>query len=137
LVASFTGREKGPRGLSPALLVSLLAADRTIEMARLAQHLVPRSEAPWCRQASAGEDGPGPESLAGPLAIWSLTRAADDPGVALARAARWGGTDHGGTGSGRRGAAAGRCAGWLDLGVADEVAPASLAEDVADLLDVG
>ena len=72
------GPRDGPRGLSPAGLVAELASHRALDMDQTARLLLPPAPGPWYQQARSGQDGPGPEVLAGPLALWSLTRGAPD-----------------------------------------------------------
>jgi hypothetical protein len=55
-------------------------------MERLARLLVPPARAPWYRAAGRGS-GPGPATLAGPVALWSLARAGVDDDHLVAAAA--------------------------------------------------
>lgn len=80
------GPAEGPRGLAPAKVLAEIAEAGGPEMERLARLLVPPARGPWYR-APADARGPGPETLAGPIALWSLARAgADDDHVAAAAA---------------------------------------------------
>ena len=80
------GPQEGPRGLSPALLLSEAAAAGGLELDGLARRLVPPARGAWYRAAE--ETGPGaPASRLGvALAAWALARAAPDPEYLVAAA---------------------------------------------------
>jgi len=65
------GPATGPWGLQPARVVSAIAEDRGIEMERLARLLAPAVARPWYLAANDYREGPGPETLAVPLVLWS------------------------------------------------------------------
>ena len=78
------GPGAGPRGLAPRALLADIAAAGGPEMERIARLLVPPPAGPWYR-AALGGTAPGPATLAGPVALWSLARAGpDDEHVAAA-----------------------------------------------------
>jgi dephospho-CoA kinase len=80
------GPRDGPRGLAPLKALAEIVAAGGPETERLARVLVPPVPGPWYRAAAAAP-GPGPATLAGPVALWSLARAgADDEHVAAAAA---------------------------------------------------
>ncbi len=80
------GPADGPGGLAPAKALAEIAEAAGPEMERLARLLVPPPRGPWYRAAGRGSD-PGPATLAGPAALWSLARAGvDDDHVAAAAA---------------------------------------------------
>jgi len=80
------GPTGGPRGLAPGRALAEIASTGGPEMERLAKLLVPPASGPWYRAAAEGAR-PGPETLAGPIALWSLARAGpDDDHVAAAAA---------------------------------------------------
>lgn len=80
------GPDAGPRGLAPQALLADIAAAGGPEMERLARLLVPPASGPWYR-AALPATAPGPATLMGPIALWSLARAgADDDHVAAAAA---------------------------------------------------
>ncbi len=83
------GPERGPRGLDPVGLLAEIAAAGGLEMERIAAKLVPPGDGPWYRRAA--QDGPphdpGPETLAGPLVLWTLAAVGPDPPFLLAAAA--------------------------------------------------
>lgn len=83
------GPHAGPRGLAPARLVSAIAASGGVELQALAGALDPPFTGPWYEAAQARPRGePGPEALAGPVALWSLARrGADEEFLAGAAAA--------------------------------------------------
>jgi dephospho-CoA kinase len=80
------GPEEGPRGLSPLLVLREIVNARGLEMERLARHRSPRSSGSWYEGARAGERL-GAETLVGPLVLWALARAGDDPDFTAAAAA--------------------------------------------------
>ena len=82
------GPERGPRGLDPVGLLAEIAAAGGPEMERIAAKLVPPGDGPWYRRAR-GEPphDPGPETLAGPLVLWTLAAVGPDPPFLLAAAA--------------------------------------------------
>jgi dephospho-CoA kinase len=79
LAALVHGPERGPRGITPALLLREMVAAGGLEMQRLAGCLVPPVPGPWYRAADGVPAEPGPETLAVPVALWSLARRGDDP----------------------------------------------------------
>jgi dephospho-CoA kinase len=72
----------GPRGLDPRTLLEATQAAGGLEMPALARRLQPPGRGPWYRVARGGEAGPWPEALAAPLALWALTRGADEEWLA-------------------------------------------------------
>jgi dephospho-CoA kinase len=88
------GPRRGPRGVTPALLLEGIAETSGLELAALARRLEPPAAGPWYRAARPGEGAPGPETLAAPLVIWSLARGAPDPEFVLAAAASLGRLTH-------------------------------------------
>jgi hypothetical protein len=82
------GPREGPRGLTPRRLVALIAARGGLDLQACAGALDPPHDGPWYRAAEARTAGPGPETLAGPVALWCLARrGADEPFLAGAAAA--------------------------------------------------
>lgn len=81
------GPDRGPRGLSPVRLVSVIAEAGGLEMERVAACLEPAPTGPWYRSGRRDEPGPGPETLAGALVAWALARGAHDPEFLVAAAA--------------------------------------------------
>jgi hypothetical protein len=79
------GPATGPRGLSPLRLLDEVGAGG-LDLARLARLLEPPAEGPWYRAAREGDGGPGPEALAGALAVCCAARGADSPFVLAAAA---------------------------------------------------
>jgi dephospho-CoA kinase len=82
------GPREGPRGLTPARLLAEIVATGGIEMARVARLLTPplAPGEPWYRAALR----PGAhrsESLAAPVALWSMARAGGDADYTVAAAA--------------------------------------------------
>lgn len=73
---------EGPRGLDPRTLLETARAAGGLEMPALARQLRPPGAGPWYRFARRGEDGPWPEALAAPLALWALARGADEEWLA-------------------------------------------------------
>ena len=80
------GPQVGPRGLEPGSLLRECVLTGGIDLARLATLLAPPAQGPWYRAAQPGQAGPGPESLAAPLALWSVSRGSDDETLAAAAA---------------------------------------------------
>ncbi len=80
------GPQAGPRGLTPRRLLASIAAHGGLDLQACAAALDPPHDGPWYQAATLPVDGPGPESLAGPLALWSLARRGADE-VFLAGAA--------------------------------------------------
>jgi dephospho-CoA kinase len=78
LAALVYGPGQGPRGLTPALLLREIVEGGGLEMQRVAARLVPPAGGPWHRAADAAWAEPGPETLAAPIALWSLARRGDD-----------------------------------------------------------
>jgi dephospho-CoA kinase len=87
LAALAHGPERGPRGLAPALVLREVSEAGGLEMERLAARLVPPASGPWYRAADAAAGEPRPETLAVPVALWSLARRGDDPDHTVAAAA--------------------------------------------------
>jgi dephospho-CoA kinase len=81
------GPARGPRGLTPALVLRQIVDTGAPEMERLALRLEPPATSPWYRAAAAAAEDPRPETLAVPVALWSLARRGDDPDHAAAAAA--------------------------------------------------
>lgn len=79
LAALEHGPEKGPRGLTPVGLLDEIVDAGGLEVDRVAARLVPRAKGPWYRAAAIDAAGPGPETLAAPVALWALARRGDDP----------------------------------------------------------
>jgi dephospho-CoA kinase len=65
---------EGPRGLTPRLLLEHLSERTHLDMKALAALLRPPVSGPWYEAARAGQEGPGPEALAVPLALFCLAR---------------------------------------------------------------
>ena len=80
------GPAEGPRGLAPAKVLAEIADAGGPEMERLARQLVPPARGPWYRAADHAR-APGPETLAGPIVLWSLARAGVDDDHVVAAAA--------------------------------------------------
>ncbi len=80
------GPQRGPRGLTPRLLLASIAASGGLDLQACAAALDPPHDGPWYRAAELHVGGPGPETLAGPLALWALARRGADE-VFLAGAA--------------------------------------------------
>jgi hypothetical protein len=72
------GSRRGPRGLAPRTLLEVACEHGGLEMSALAGRLRPPGAGPWHRVARSGEGAPWPEALAAPLALWALSRGADD-----------------------------------------------------------
>jgi dephospho-CoA kinase len=87
LAAMVTGPSRGPRGLERGQVLDDIAAAGGLEMERVARLLVPPADGPWYRAARPDADEPGPESLASPLVVWSLSRAGPDAEFLAAAAA--------------------------------------------------
>ena len=78
------GPARGPRGLDPVGLLECIVEAGGLEMERLAGRLDPSGSWPWYRQG-LGVD-PGPETLVGPLVLWTLARDGPDPPFLLSAA---------------------------------------------------
>jgi dephospho-CoA kinase len=87
------GPAKGPRGLDPVGLLEDIVEAGGLEMERLAARLHPPGEGPWYRRGLAVE--PGPETLVGPLVLWTLARGGPDPPFLLSAAASLAHLTHG------------------------------------------
>jgi dephospho-CoA kinase len=87
LGALLYGPPRGPRGLTPSLVVEEIAAASGLELARLAGKLEPPSAGAWYEAARLDESGPAPETLAAPIVLWSLHRATPDSDFVFAAAA--------------------------------------------------
>jgi dephospho-CoA kinase len=81
------GPDAGPRGLRPLAVLADIVAAGGPEMERFARLLSPAVSGPWYRAARGDEPGPGPETLAGPLALWALRRRGRDAEFLAAAAA--------------------------------------------------
>ena len=73
------GPERGPRGLTPAVVLDEVTDAGGLEVDRLATRLVPRVRGPWFRAADLETDGPAPATLAPAVALWGVLRRGDDP----------------------------------------------------------
>jgi dephospho-CoA kinase len=87
LAAMAAGPERGPRGLQRARVLEDIVAAGGLEMGRIARLLVPPTEGPWYRAARPAPGDPGPETLAGPVVVWSLARGGPDAEFTAAAAA--------------------------------------------------
>jgi dephospho-CoA kinase len=86
LAAMVTGPRGGPRGLERGRVLHDIAAAGGLELERIARLLVPPADRPWYRAAGPGEQA-GPETLAPPVVIWSLSRGGPDVEFLAAAAA--------------------------------------------------
>jgi dephospho-CoA kinase len=77
LGALLHGPALGPRGVRPLQLFLHIARAGGLEMAQAARLLDPPCAGSWLSCAGSG-DGPGPEALAAPVAVWALGRAGVD-----------------------------------------------------------
>ncbi len=73
------GPSQGPRGLSPALLLSEAAAAKGLEMESLARRLVPPSSGPWYLAGEATREAVPACRLGVALAAWALRARGRDP----------------------------------------------------------
>lgn len=80
------GPAEGPRGLTPMRLLRGMVEAGGLEMESLACQLSPAPRGSWYEAARPGEQ-PGAEVLVGPLVLWALARAGDDPDFTAAAAA--------------------------------------------------
>jgi dephospho-CoA kinase len=80
------GPRQGPRGLSPWDLVAEMAASGALDLARLARRIDPESDRPWYALPARADDAP-PETLAGPVALWSVARRPRDEAFTVSAAA--------------------------------------------------
>jgi hypothetical protein len=87
------GPARGPRGLDPVGLLEAIVEDGGLEMERLARRLDPPGKGPWYRRGLAAD--PGPETLVGPLVLWTLARRGPDPPFLLSAAASLARLTHG------------------------------------------
>jgi dephospho-CoA kinase len=87
LGALVTGPRRGPRGLHRERVLADIAAAGGLEMERVARLLVPPTDRPWYRAAHEQGDDAGPETLAAPVVVWSLSRGGPDPEFVAAAAA--------------------------------------------------
>jgi dephospho-CoA kinase len=77
----------GSGGLSPvALLREIAEAGGRIEMKRLARLVDPTFEGDWYHSPGVPPAVPGPEDLAGPIALWAVSRRGDDVDFLMAAA---------------------------------------------------
>jgi dephospho-CoA kinase len=74
----------GPRGLDPRTLLEIALEAGGLEMGAVARRLRPPVSRPWYRVARQAEGRPWPEALAGPLAVWTVARGADEEWLAAA-----------------------------------------------------
>ncbi len=88
------GPEEGPRGLSPAVLLSEAAEAGGLEMERLAGRLRPPASRPWYRTAEEADPGAPPTCLSVALAAWALRRGRPDPPYLAAVAGSMGRLSH-------------------------------------------
>lgn len=87
------GPARGPRGLDPVGLLEALVEAGGLEMEGIAGRLQPPGKGPWYRRGLAVE--PGPETLVGPLVLWTLARAGPDSAFLLSAAASLARLTHG------------------------------------------
>lgn len=87
------GPAQGPRGLDPVGLLESIVQAGGLEMERVAGRLDPSGNWPWYRQGLAVD--PGPETLVGPLVLWTLARRGPDPPFLLSAAASLAHLTHG------------------------------------------
>ena len=87
------GPARGPRGLDPVGLLEAIVEAGGLEMERVAGRLDPSGTGPWYRRGLAAE--PGPETLVGPLLLWTLARNGPDPAFLLSAAASLARLTHG------------------------------------------
>jgi dephospho-CoA kinase len=87
------GPARGPRGLDPVGLLEAIVEAGGLEMERLAGRLDPPGKGPWYRRGMAVD--PGPETLVGPLVLWTLARDGADPPFLLSAAASLAQLTHG------------------------------------------
>jgi len=87
LGAMTAGPRRGPRGLDPARVLEDIALAEGLEMERVASLLVPPTDGPWYRAARPDVHDAGPEALAGPVVVWSLSRVGPDAEFLAAAAA--------------------------------------------------
>ncbi|PYQ40223.1 MAG: hypothetical protein DMF77_19020 [Acidobacteria bacterium] len=80
VAALHRGPVHGPRGLDPARFATGVAVAGGMEMEGLKRLLVPPFEGPWLAAAQTpAPPGPGPETLALVVGLWSLLRRGLDP----------------------------------------------------------
>jgi dephospho-CoA kinase len=77
---------EGSRGLTTMRLLRAIVEAGGLEMESLARQLTPAPQGSWYEDARPGEQ-PGAEVLVGPLVLWALARAGDDPDFTAAAAA--------------------------------------------------
>ena len=80
------GPQAGPRGLSPAVLLSEAATAGGLEMEALARRLVPPARGPWYQAAEETVPDAPAAHLGVALAAWALRRGAPDPDFLAAAA---------------------------------------------------
>ena len=73
------GPDAGPRGLSPAALITAAAEAGGLEMERLAARLRPPASRSWYRTAEEADPGALPTRLSVAMAAWALRRGPPDP----------------------------------------------------------
>jgi dephospho-CoA kinase len=78
------GPVRGPRGLSPSVLLAEIARYGGIAMEGLKALLSPPASSVWYRAARPDESGPRPATLAGVLVLWQLSRRVADEETLLA-----------------------------------------------------
>ena len=81
------GPHDGPRGLTPWRVAEQIAADGTLDLARLSAALRPSHDGPWYMAPETSAAGQPPESLAIPVALWSAGRRPGDVPHTVAAAA--------------------------------------------------
>jgi hypothetical protein len=81
------GPGEGPRGLTPWDVADSIAAERTLDLARLAATLRPAHAGPWYGAPETGPPGQPPEALAAPVAIWCAGRRPADVPFTVSAAA--------------------------------------------------
>jgi dephospho-CoA kinase len=93
--AMVSGPRRGPRGLDPQQVLIDVAVTGGLEMERVARLLVPPTDRPWYRAAEPRGEDAGPEVLAAPVVVWSLSRGGPDPDFVAAAAASLARLTHG------------------------------------------
>ncbi len=93
------GSEEGPRGLSPALLLSEAAAAKGLEMEALARRLVPPARGPWYQAGQEASPDAAAARLGIALAAWGECRRGPDPELVAAAATSVARLAHADTGS--------------------------------------
>jgi hypothetical protein len=81
------GPHEGPRGLTPWRVAESIAAEGTLDLARVAASLAPPHEGPWYEAAEIAPPAHPPEALAVPVALWCAGRRPGDSPYTVAAAA--------------------------------------------------